>query len=466
MPARPTVPLSRRARLVSAVVAILLVLGLAPTVTDAQTGLAAGNAGQVAPGVTFGIGGATNVTGLAAVDVINSAYSLAQVDPVTGHLVGDHVGEPGSIDAAMAMDLMTSGQLAVDAAEIARQAQAEIARRRTARRETGVALDRSANPGSPSPDELDTFTGECHPSNATWQARIETVAAFTAMCRAAASDGVTLQLNSAYRSPARQHQLFRSAVARYGSESAARKWVAWSDGTSCSSRHCSGQALDISRAHGAHTWLHTTAGCWHPTGQIDMGRTSCPTGTRPVRNGNLYGFVAPMDHEPWHWEIGIPLAGYIDDPNAGPGNTGYADCSPSSTQQIPAIVAQIFRCKLRAAGYPEDRVTTIVAEALMVSKCESSWDPRIRSSRSSARGLWQFLRGSAHWIEGGYEAADDPVRSTVAAANYFIAVDDRQVYSETRGSKGWRPWACTAWLNDGSNHNVFRNGIADWAYDW
>lgn len=458
----------RRARWTDLVaVAVVVAVGLGGPAANAQVpGFGIGQQGPTSPTSLAplpGIGGATNVTGLTATDLVTSPFSLADIDPVTGHLVGDHVGGHATSDAAMAVDLLADGQLAIDAAEIARKAQAEIERRRRARRPgQGVAIDRASNPGSPSPEELDTFPGDCHPANVAWQARIETVAAFQAMCTAAKADGISIQLNSAYRSPQRQVQLFRAAVARYGSEAAARKWVAWSDGTSCSSRHCSGQALDIASAGGAHQWLHTPVGCWSAAGGVRMGG-SCGAGERTVVRANLYGFVAPMSHEPWHFELGIPIAGGVDEG----GNPGYASCNPDPGQQVQALVAQIFRCKLRAAGYPEDRVAHITAEALMIAKCESGFRADARAGVSSAAGVFQFLTGSSHWIPGGRANVFDPVANITGAADYFIASDDRSIQPITRGSVGWRPWACSPRLSDvHGNANVFRNGMPDWAYQW
>jgi len=92
------------------------------------------------------------------------------------------------------------------------------------------------------------------------------------MAKAASSAGISLQINSAYRSDAEQAVLFREAVQKYGSQSAASKWVA----PPGRSNHRIGRALDINLGPGVQTWLRA--------------------------NASRYGFSQPMSWEPWHWE--------------------------------------------------------------------------------------------------------------------------------------------------------------------
>ena len=67
---------------------------------------------------------------------------------------------------------------------------------------------------------------------------------------AAAADGVALVVNGGWRSPAYEDQLRREAIARYGSEAKAARWVA----TGTTSPHGSGDAVDIGPAD-ATPWL-------------------------------------------------------------------------------------------------------------------------------------------------------------------------------------------------------------------
>jgi D-alanyl-D-alanine carboxypeptidase len=99
-------------------------------------------------------------------------------------------------------------------------------------------------------------------------------ALLTALRRAgseASGDGVVLQVNSGWRSRAYQAQLLRDAVAKYGSEDEAARWVSTPD----TSEHVKGKAVDLGSA-GA-TWLS--------------------------RHGDAYGLCRIYDNEPWHFEL-------------------------------------------------------------------------------------------------------------------------------------------------------------------
>jgi hypothetical protein len=88
----------------------------------------------------------------------------------------------------------------------------------------------------------------------------------------AAEDGVEFQVDSGWRSPAYQEQLLREAVSRYGSEEAARRWVA----TPNTSAHVSGDAVDIGPSRAA-AWLS--------------------------QHGSRYGLCQIYGNEPWHYEL-------------------------------------------------------------------------------------------------------------------------------------------------------------------
>jgi hypothetical protein len=85
-------------------------------------------------------------------------------------------------------------------------------------------------------------------------------------------DGVELVVDSGRRSPAQQARLFREAVARYGSEEEAARWVA----TPATSAHVSGDAVDIGPSAGA-AWLS--------------------------EHGAAYGLCQIYGNEPWHYEL-------------------------------------------------------------------------------------------------------------------------------------------------------------------
>lgn len=88
---------------------------------------------------------------------------------------------------------------------------------------------------------------------------------------AAEADGVTISVNSGWRSAEDQRRLQREAVARYGSEEEAARWVASPE----TSAHVSGDAVDIGGAD-ATRWL--------------------------ADHGAAFGLCRIYDNEPWHFE--------------------------------------------------------------------------------------------------------------------------------------------------------------------
>jgi zinc D-Ala-D-Ala carboxypeptidase len=88
----------------------------------------------------------------------------------------------------------------------------------------------------------------------------------------AADDGVEFLVNSGWRSPEYQEQLFQEAVSEYGSEEEAARWVA----TAETSPHVSGDAVDIGPSD-ATAWLS--------------------------EHGAEYGLCQIYGNEPWHYEL-------------------------------------------------------------------------------------------------------------------------------------------------------------------
>lgn len=386
-----------------------------------------------------------------AAGLVQSGHSLADVDPFSGALMGTDAAAPLSNQQALQADLIDQGVLRVDHEEIAQLARDAADRRRGER--GGVAVERDEDPGAPEDWELSSFSGDCHPANAEYQARHETVELFERMCRDAADDGVTLQIVSAYRDPQHQRRLYLNAVERYGSADAARRWVAYSDGEQCTSRHCAGTAIDVDLSQpGAREWLHQPVGCWSQTQGLTMGQTNCGSGETQVIQANLYGLVIPLDHEPWHVEVGVPVAS----------EAGGASCHPPASMQVPAMVANIFRCRLQQEGYTPAEADRVAAEAVVVSRCESNWNPQAvvfagrytdqphprTGMRYTAAGVFQFIESSAdRWVDGGYANVDDPVANINAAVDYYLQ-------QRRQGNRGWEPWECAAVNGDFKDNSV------------
>jgi hypothetical protein len=88
----------------------------------------------------------------------------------------------------------------------------------------------------------------------------------------AAHDGIEFYVTSGWRSPAYQDQLLQEAVAEYGSEEEAARWVATAD----TSAHVSGDAVDLGGPD-ATSWL--------------------------LEHGAGYGLCQIYENEPWHFEL-------------------------------------------------------------------------------------------------------------------------------------------------------------------
>jgi hypothetical protein len=88
----------------------------------------------------------------------------------------------------------------------------------------------------------------------------------------AAADGVRFVVNGGWRSRAYQGHLRRQAVAKYGSEREAARWVTTAD----TSAHVRGEAVDVGPAE-ARAWLS--------------------------EHGVRYGLCRIYRNEPWHFEL-------------------------------------------------------------------------------------------------------------------------------------------------------------------
>ena len=97
-------------------------------------------------------------------------------------------------------------------------------------------------------------------------------ALLAALRRAASDAGIAVRVDSGWRSAAYQRHLLEEAIAKYGSEHEASRWVAPPD----RSAHVSGDAVDVG-PEGAAAWLS--------------------------RHGAAYGLCPVYANEPWHFEL-------------------------------------------------------------------------------------------------------------------------------------------------------------------
>lgn len=131
--------------------------------------------------------------------------------------------------------------------------------------QTGVPLGASAKPDLPVGARIVSGTADAGGLNPALQAAINRM-----MKEAPGS----IRINSGYRSPKRQAELYAAAIKKYGSEKAARKWVA----PPGKSNHGRGVAVDLGFGNAQiRSWVHA--------------------------NAARYGLHFPMKHEPWHAEL-------------------------------------------------------------------------------------------------------------------------------------------------------------------
>jgi hypothetical protein len=98
------------------------------------------------------------------------------------------------------------------------------------------------------------------------------LSALRAAATSAARDGVRVYVNSGWRSRAHQATLLCEAIATYGSEAEAARWVA----PASASLHVSGDAVDVGPTD-AMWWLS--------------------------RHGSAFGLCRVYGNEPWHFEL-------------------------------------------------------------------------------------------------------------------------------------------------------------------
>jgi hypothetical protein len=85
-------------------------------------------------------------------------------------------------------------------------------------------------------------------------------------------DGITMQVNTGWRSKKYQQELLTKAIRKYGSKKKALEYVAEPD----ESHHVTGHAIDIGPT-AADDWL--------------------------IRNGNRFGLCQTLSNEIWHFEL-------------------------------------------------------------------------------------------------------------------------------------------------------------------
>jgi hypothetical protein len=196
--------------------------------------------------------------------------------------------------------------------------------------------------------------------------RPDVAAAFDRMSAAAAADGVTLTVTSAFRSDAEQARLFAA--------NPDPRWVA----PPGQSLHRCATELDLGPAS-AYGWLAANAG--------------------------RFGFLQRYSWEPWHYgfEDGPPPCSRAGDAvGAGaPGSGG--DGRGSAGPGLPGFVPAVYREALLSAAAAHDVPAGLLAAQLMA---ESNFNPAAVSP-AGAQGIAQFMpaTAAAYGLRDPFDAA-------------------------------------------------------------
>ena len=193
--------------------------------------------------------------------------------------------------------------------------------------------------------------------------------AWQALITAAANAGLGAPLllpTSGFRSPARQQQLWKAAVARYGSEAEARKWVAPPGG----SPHQTGRAIDF------------YLGGRNSSQEVARLRT-LPAYRWLLQNAARFGFF-PYSAEPWHWEYNPGSGGAISRPApAQPApaqqlRKGVVRCPPPSNLSVPERTALALTSNFET-GTPFGCVVSKPSDPDGISMGMIQWNLRART---------------------------------------------------------------------------------------
>jgi soluble lytic murein transglycosylase-like protein len=185
--------------------------------------------------------------------------------------------------------------------------------------------------------------------------RPDVALAFDRMAAAAAAAGVSLTINSGYRSDAEQAALY----ARHPDP----RWVA----PPGKSLHRLGTELDLGPP-GAYRWL--------------------------AANARRFGFVQRYSWEPWHY-------GYTR--NAGSASVGFGGSGGDGRSAVPSFVPARFAPAIMRASQRWSVSAGLLSAQLYA---ESNFNPFARSS-AGAQGIAQFMPGTArsYGLSNPYDAA-------------------------------------------------------------
>ena len=195
--------------------------------------------------------------------------------------------------------------------------------------------------------------------------------AWRAMVAEARTHGILapmLEPVSGYRSTARQKVLFRKAVKKYGSKSAARQWVA----PPGRSAHHSGRAIDLhlgSSISSRHVKKMRKTDAWKWLND----------------NAERFGFY-PYKKEPWHWEYNPPVSS-----TGGPSNI------IGNFSRLPTFLSRAIKrggefARVSAAIANGERDENKLASQVFFARHPERKGRKIQKSEKKAAAEWINIR--------------------------------------------------------------------------
>lgn len=259
--------------------------------------------------------------------------------------------------------------------------------------------------------------------------RVEVAEVTSRMCEDAANDKVSLTLVGGWRTWEQENEFFVSATNEQD-----RVRHAMVDGR-CATRQCAGWVVEVT---GGDFWLSEPVGCMGADGRLVSDASACSGGSLVSRAAS-YGFAQPLA-----WD-----AGYLDWANPPAVRVWAANCDPPGLMSAAETVAAVWRCVLGGTGASRETVAQAVAQALVVSRCESGWNSALQQKAPDGSfkvGVFQLPLGV---LEGNNRSASPGDVARTAAELY---IQDRD-----NGGSGFSFWPCAQLLQE---------PLPSWAWQW
>lgn len=166
--------------------------------------------------------------------------------------------------------------------------------------------------------------------------------------------------------------------------------------------------------------------------------------------------------------LAVSLIGCTADPDP----QRPTECTAPANLGVPEQVGELWRCELARAGVPSSQIPQLVADAVTLSHCESSWNPsavafagRYRSiphpqtgQIHTQSGVFQLTEADAErFVPGGFQAVLDPRANIVGAARLFLS---RHLAGGRQS--GFSPWPCASQVLPG--FPAAPPQLPDWAW--